>query len=74
MSEVSDEDYIEWMSNVILEYLAMQLKAGRAFVMEKEIWDMMGHQMPEGAPNRKFVLKEYFDNVIPIDFRKQTLH
>ena len=72
--ETEEEAYIEWMTQLILEYLAVQLKSGRTFVMEEELWQMMGHPMPEGVENRKFVLREYFDNVIPVDFMKRTLH
>ena len=63
--KTSDEAYQEFVADIILTYFADQLKAGRPSIMESEIWKLLGHKMPDGRSDQKFILKQYSDNVIP---------
>lgn len=59
-----NEAHAEWLAELITEYLIMQLKSGRTHVMESEVWQMLGQPFPADQEDRKFVLKEYHDNVV----------
>jgi hypothetical protein len=63
--KTADEAYAEFVADIILTYFATQLSSGRSVIHESEIWQMLGLELPEGAENRKFHLKEYHNNVIP---------
>ena len=63
--KTNEQAYEEFVANIILTYFAEQLKAGRTSLMESEIWQMLGLELPEDHENRKFMLKQYSDNVIP---------
>ena len=54
-----DEAYAEWLSEFIISYFASQLQSGRAVIYESEIWQLLGHELPEGKDNKAFRLKEY---------------
>lgn len=77
-----DEEYAEWLSEVILSYFASQLQSGRTVIYESEIWQMLGSELPADYPNRQFKLKEYINkpsledaNENVIDFAKyKKLH
>jgi hypothetical protein len=60
----SEEAYAAFVADIILSYFTEQQAAGRAFLYEDEIWKLLGQERPKNTPNRKFVLKEYQDNVI----------
>jgi hypothetical protein len=72
--KTSDEAYEEFVADIILTYFATQLNSGRTVVMEAEIWQMLGLELPEGQQNRKFFLKQYEDNVIPFPTRKTQIN
>jgi hypothetical protein len=63
--KTSDEAYEEFVADIILTYFADQLKAGRSSIMESEIWQLLGAELPEGRSNRIYILKKYSDNIIP---------
>jgi hypothetical protein len=78
-----DEEYAEWVADVILSYFASQLQSGRSVIYESEIWQLLGQELPEGQENRVFRLKEYADdpilevsneNVIDFTKYKKSLH
>jgi hypothetical protein len=61
-----DEAYAKWMADIIISYFADQLTAGRDIIYESEVWEMLGLNFPEDMEDRKFILKEYNDNVISL--------
>jgi hypothetical protein len=61
----SKEAYEAFVADIILTYFAAQQAAGRLSLYENEIWQLLGLELPEDQENRKFILKEYHDNVIP---------
>jgi len=63
--KTSDEAYAEFVADIILSYFAAQQAAGRSVLYESEIWQLLGLELPKDQENRKFILKEYHDNVIP---------
>jgi len=63
--KTSDEAYEEFVADIILSYLTSQLESGKHVVLESEIWQMLGLELPKDRENRKFILKQYNDNVIP---------
>lgn len=78
-----DEEYAEWVADVILSYFASQLQSGRSVIYESEIWQLLGQELPEGQENRVFRLKEYAgdpilevsnENVIDFTKYKKSLH
>lgn len=78
-----DEEYAEWVADVILSYFASQLQSGRSVIYESEIWQLLGQELPEGQENRMFRLKEYTGdpileisnkNVIDFTKYKRSLH
>lgn len=67
-----DEEYAEWLADIILAYFAAQSSSGRSTIFESEIWKLLGQEFPEGRIDRKFILKDYKDNVV--QFPKNKLH
>ena len=72
-----DEEYAEWIAEVILSYFASQLQSGRSVIYESEIWQLLGQELPEGQENRSFKLKEFvgepqieIQNLNVVDFTK----
>jgi len=63
--KTGDEAYEQFVADIILTYFADQLKAGRSFIMESEIWQLLGLELSKDQEDRKFILKQYQDNVIP---------
>jgi len=63
--KTSDDAYAEFVADIILSYFTAQQAAGRSVLYESEIWKLLGLELPEGQENRRFILKEYSDNVIP---------
>jgi hypothetical protein len=66
----SDEAYAEFVADIIISYFAAQQIAGRSVLYESEIWTLLGLEFPEGQEDRKFILKEYHDNIIQFPSRK----
>lgn len=54
-----NDEYAEVIADYIMTYLIQQQAAGRQVVMESEIFQLLGSEIPEGKEDRKFVLKEY---------------
>jgi hypothetical protein len=78
-----DEEYAEWVADVILSYFASQLQSGRSVIYESEIWQLLGQELPEGQENRMFRLKEYAgdpilevsnENVVDFTKYRKKLH
>ena len=78
-----DEEYAEWLADVILSYFTSQLQSGRSVIYESEIWQLLGQELPAGQENRMFKLKEYVGdpilevsnkNVIDFSKYKKNLH
>ena len=78
-----DEEYAEWVADVILSYFASQLQSGRSVIYESEIWQLLGQELPEGQENRMFRLKEYVgdpilevsnENVVDFSKYRKKLH
>ena len=78
-----DEEYAEWVADVILSYFASQLQSGRSVIYESEIWQLLGQELPEGRENQAFRLKEYVgdpilevsnENVIDFTKYRKKLH
>ena len=78
-----DEEYAEWVADVILSYFASQLQSGRSVIYESEIWQLLGQELPEGQENRMFKLKEYVgdpilevsnENVVDFTKYRKKLH
>jgi len=78
-----DEEYADWVADVILSYFASQLQSGRSVIYESEIWQLLGQELPEGQENRMFRLKEYVgdpqieienENVVDFTKYKKRLH
>jgi hypothetical protein len=78
-----DEEYAEWVADVILSYFASQLQSGRSVIYESEIWQLLGQELPEGQENRLFRLKEYAgdpileisnENVVDFTKYRKKLH
>ena len=67
------EELPDQVANAIMDFLIEQQQKGRAFVMESEIYQMLGAGLAHGAEDRKFVLKEYHDNVISLS-KYKTRH
>jgi hypothetical protein len=60
------EELPDQVANAIMDFLIEQQQKGRTFVMESEIYQMLGASLAHDAEDRKFVLKEYHDNVISL--------
>jgi len=56
-----------------MDFLIEQQQKGRTFIMESEIYQMLGAGLAHDAEDRKFVLKEYHDNVISLS-KYKTRH
>ena len=78
-----DEEYAEWVADVILSYFTSQLQSGRSVIYESEIWQLLGQDLPEGRENQVFRLKEYVgdpilevtnENVIDFTKYRKKLH
>jgi hypothetical protein len=78
-----DEEYADWVADVILSYFTSQLQSGRSVIYESEIWQLLGQELPEGQENRMFRLKEYVgdpqielenENVVDFTKYKKRLH
>jgi hypothetical protein len=70
--KTSDEAYAEFVADIILTYFTEQLVSGRSVIYESEIWQLLGQPFPESRHDRKFILKEYSNNVISlVDFRNK---
>jgi hypothetical protein len=78
-----DEQYADWVADVILSYFTSQLQSGRSVIYESEIWQLLGQELPEGQENRMFRLKEYVgdpqieiknENVVDFTKYKKRLH
>ena len=78
-----DEEYAEWVADVILSYFTSQLQSGRSVIYESEIWQLLGQELPEGQENRMFKLKEYIgdpilevsnENVVDFTKYRKKLH
>ena len=78
-----DEEYAEWLADIIISYFTTQLQSGRSVIYESEIWQLLGHELPEGKENKVFRLKEYVgdpilevtnENVIDFSKYKKNLH
>ena len=67
----SDQAYEEFVADIILTYFATQLSSGRSVIYESEIWQMLGLELPNDQENRRFILKEYNDNVIPFPLKNK---
>jgi len=72
--KTSEEAYEEFVADIILTYFTTQLNSGRTVILESEIWQMLGLELPEDQENRKFYLKQYQDNVIPFPGPKSKLN
>jgi len=61
MTEITEEDeeYAEWLSDIMLSYFAAQLQEGRTVVNESELWQLLGAKFPEGREDKPFKLKEF---------------
>ena len=59
-----DEEYAEWVADVILSYFTSQLQSGRSVIYESEIWQMLGSELPADRENRQFKLKEFVSDPI----------
>ena len=67
-----NDDYAEVVAEYIMAYLLQQEAAGRTRVHESEIFQLLGQELPEGHPDRAFVLNEdtkvkMVDTVISLD-------
>jgi len=60
------EELPDQVANAIMDFLIEQQQKGRTCVMESEIYQMLGAGLAHDAEDRKFVLKEYHDNVISL--------
>ncbi len=78
-----DDEYEEWVADVILSYFTSQLQSGRSIIYESEIWQLLGQELPEGQENRMFRLKEYVgdpilevsnENVVDFTKYRKKLH
>ena len=73
-----DEEYSEWVADVILSYFASQLQSGRTVIYESEIWQLLGQELPADQENRMFRLKDYADktdnNVVDLSEYRKKLH
>ena len=68
----SDEAYAEFVADIILTYFTTQLNSGRLVIYESEIWQLLGLEKDPNLPDRKFILKEYANNVINLaEFRNK---
>jgi len=61
------EELPDQVAHAIMDFLIEQQKKGRTFIMESEIYEMLGAKLSHDAEDRKFVLKQYFDNVVRND-------
>ena len=66
MTEITEEDeeYAEWLSDIMLSYFAAQLNEGRQIINESELWELLGAPFPEGREDKPFVLKEFVDKPV----------
>jgi hypothetical protein len=78
-----DDEYAEFLADMILTYFATQLQSGRSVIYESEIWQLLGQELPDDQPNRQFKLKEYVgdpvteitnENVVDFTKYKNKLH
>ena len=67
------EELPDQVAHAIMDFLIEQQKKGRTFVMESEIYQMLGAGLAHDAEDRKFVLKQYFDNVVSMKDYKNKL-
>lgn len=78
---MSDEDdYAEVVAEYIIMYLINQQAAGREYVFESEIWEMLGQPFPDDRHDQQFILADYTavkmaENIVSIsDYKKRTLN
>ena len=57
-----DEEYAEFLSDVMLSYFSSQLQAGRTEINESELWQLLGAEFPEGREDKPFKLREFVGN------------
>lgn len=78
-----DEEYAEWIADVILSYFTSQLQSDRSVIYESEIWQLLGQELPADQENRMFRLKEYAgdpsvevnnENVVDFTKYRKKLH
>jgi hypothetical protein len=78
-----DEEYAEFVADLILSYFASQLQSGRSVIYESEIWELLGQEIPDGRENQMFRLREYVgdpvvevtnENVIDFTKYRKKLH
>lgn len=67
------EELPDQVAHAIMDFLIEQQKKGRSFIMESEIYEILGANLSHDAEDRKFVLKQYFDNVISMEEYKNKL-
>jgi len=53
--KTSEEAYEEFVADIILTYFTTQLNSGRTVILESEIWQMLGLELPEDQENRSFI-------------------
>lgn len=58
------EELPDQVAHAIMDFIIEQQKKGRTFIMESEIYQTLGASLAHDAEDRKFALKQYFDNVI----------
>lgn len=68
-----DQEISIEVAETIMNFLIDQQQKGRTFIMESEIYRMLGADYPKDLQDRKFVLKQYFDNVISMEEYKNKL-
>ena len=71
-----NDDYANVVADYIMLYLLHQEQAGRTRVYESEIFQLLGQELPEGHPDRAFVLRgdtkiALSDTVISLDEYRQ---
>jgi len=67
------EELPDQVAHAIMDFLIEQQQKGRTFIMESEIYQMLGAGLAHDAEDRKFILKQYFDNVISMEDYKNNL-
>ena len=67
------EELPDQVAHAIMDFLIEQQKKGRTFIMESEIYQMLGAGLAHDAEDRKFILRQYFDNVINMEEYKNNL-
>ena len=68
-----DQEISIEVAETIMNFLIDQQQKGKTFIRESEIYQMLGADYPKDQEDRKFVLKQYFDNVISMEEYKNKL-